>query len=289
MPLLQDPLRTARQIQWFLDSREHEVFPGAFVLAAGNLSRQLLEQVLFILAFYSGMPHTRFLKSTTELRSVDGMIKALRERNPTTGERYVSIAASRGSRIKKFAKLARSFDRWRRLFNEPSHFGNPKLARRTNDEDIRRFAGTMTHLLEEVDGFLIVAAVNEIRSRGHIRAVLGAEPKNLPGVEAPIIITPEMIDYREGRFSMLTSEAKIEVLSNSREVPLRWSKHVVVIERSHGMELRYRLITRAGKAVNMSNFQSVINTFANDDRDRPRLIRRMRALGLKVTVERRTA
>ena len=87
---------------------------------------------------------------------------------------------------------------------------------------------------------------------------------------------------------MLTSEVRIEVLSNSREVPLRWSDHVVVIERTHGMELRYRFVTRAGKAVNMSNFQSLINSPANDDRDRPRLVRRMRALGLNVVLEKRT-
>ena len=116
--------------------------------------------------------------------SLHAMIKALKERNPTTGERYLTIATRRGSRIEKFAKLARSFDRWRRLFNEPSHFGNPKLARRTKEDHIRRFAEKMNHILDEVDGFLIVAAVNQIRSRGHIRAVLGAEPKNLPGVEA---------------------------------------------------------------------------------------------------------
>ena len=126
-PLLQDPVRAARQIRWYLDSQELETFPGAFVLAAGNLARQLLEQVLFILAFYSGIPHTQFLKSSTELRSVDAVIKALKKADPVTSRTYLALAADRGSRIRKFARLARSFDRWRRLFNEPSHFGNPRL------------------------------------------------------------------------------------------------------------------------------------------------------------------
>ena len=60
MSLLQHPLRALDQVEWYLDSPDKEQFPGAFLLAAGNLARQVLEQVLFILAFYSGMPRNKF-------------------------------------------------------------------------------------------------------------------------------------------------------------------------------------------------------------------------------------
>ena len=56
MSLLQDPLKVLSQIEWYLTNQDKEIFPGAYVLSAGNLSRQLLEQILFILCFYSGLP-----------------------------------------------------------------------------------------------------------------------------------------------------------------------------------------------------------------------------------------
>jgi hypothetical protein len=63
MGLLQDSKRTLAQINWYLGHTHLEQFPGAFEIAAGNLSRQLLEQVLFILCFFAGVPRRSFLRS----------------------------------------------------------------------------------------------------------------------------------------------------------------------------------------------------------------------------------
>lgn len=289
MSLLQHPLRSLNQIEWYMDSRDKELFPGAFLLAAGNLGRQLLEQIVFILAFYSGMLRGKYLKTSNHLRSLDSVVKALGETDPRTGCSYLELAAGRGSRIRKFTRLADSFDRWRRLFNEPSHFANPAASRRTKELSMRRFARRLQGVVEEVDGFLITAAVNEIRSGGFIKAVLGSEPGNIPGVEYTVVVTPNMIDYKEGQFSMLWPEVPIQVVSKSQEVPYRWRKRIVVVEHSHGMALQFRAVTRTGKPLNMSNFQSVIDTFANDSQDRKQLIRRMKSFGLRLELREQTA
>jgi len=172
MSLLQHPLRALDQVEWYLDTRDEEQFPGAFLLSAGNLARQVLEQVLFILAFYSGMPQNKFLKSSNELRTAGTILRALQETDTDTGRRFMELARRRGSRIRKFARFPRSLDRWRRLLNEPSHFSNPAAGRRTRDRDVRDFVRTFRDIFEEIDAYLITAAVNEIRTKGFIKAVL---------------------------------------------------------------------------------------------------------------------
>jgi len=42
------------------------------------------------------------------------------------------------------------------------------------------------------------------------------------------------------------------------------------------------MVTESGEPLNISNFQSVIDTFVNNPRDRQRLIRRMKKFGLTV-------
>lgn len=77
MSLLQHPLKALDQVDWYLDNQDKELFPGAFLLSAGNLGRQVLEQVLFILAFYSGMPRKHFLKSSGEQLTAFTILKNL--------------------------------------------------------------------------------------------------------------------------------------------------------------------------------------------------------------------
>src|SRR6266540_575072 len=143
MSLLQSPLKAVAQIDWYLDNQHMESFPGAFVSAAGNLSRQLLEQILFILAFYSGMPSNKYMKTNRQLRTAGSVINALRQVNPATGRTYFAEARRRGPRIRKFARYPRSLDKWRDELNEPSHFRNPAVQRRTHEKHIRAFSKRM--------------------------------------------------------------------------------------------------------------------------------------------------
>jgi hypothetical protein len=264
MSLLQHPLKALDQMEWYLDSRNKELFPGAFLLAAGNLARQILEQVVFIVAFYSGMPRRKYLKTSNQLRPLDSVIKVLSESDPASGRSYLQLAASKGSRIRRLTRLSRSFDRWRRLFNEPSHFANPAAGRRTRELHMRGFAKRLRRVLHDTDGHLITAAVNEIRSNGFIKAVLGKEPDNVPGVEYTVVVTPDMIHYKDGKFSMLWPEVSMQVVPNTKEVPYRWRKRIMVVENSVGIALLLRGVTRTGQPINISTFQSIIDSFVND-------------------------
>lgn len=76
MSLLQHPLRSFPDAVVCGFARQGAV-PGAFLLAAGNFGRQLLEQIVFILAFYSGMPRGKYLKTSNHPRSLDSVVKAL--------------------------------------------------------------------------------------------------------------------------------------------------------------------------------------------------------------------
>jgi hypothetical protein len=180
MSLLQHPLSALNQIKWYLDNRHVECFPGAFLLSAGNLARQVLEQVLFILAFYSGMPQNTFLKSNGKLRDAHHILVALREIDPATGLNYIEIARLRGPRIRKLARHVRSLDKWRRMFNEPSHFSNPGAQRKIREQNLRQFVDRLAANIEQIDGFLIIAAINELRSQGTVRAILGKDARNTP-------------------------------------------------------------------------------------------------------------
>lgn len=276
MSLLQHPLRALDQVEWYLDTRDEEQFPGAFLLSAGNLARQVLEQVLFILAFYSGMPRNKFLKSSNELRTAGTVLKALQKTDPHTDRRYMELARRRGSRIRKFARFPRSLDRWRGLLNEPSHFSNPAVGRKTREKDIRDFVTTFRDIFEEIDAYLITAAVNEIRTNGFIKAVLSGEPRNTPGVEYTAVITPDLLELENGKFSLKTPAIPIVVVPDSQDVPYRWKRSVVLVQHSSGMSLRCRMVTATGKPLVLSTVDSMLSTFAADPKDRRRLVRRLR-------------
>ena len=98
MSILQDPVRALNQIEWYLSNRDSECFPGAFLLAAGNLCRQVLEQVLFVLAFYSGLPRNKYLSRNGQMHQAGHILKKLRQRDSTSGKTYFQLARDRGPR-----------------------------------------------------------------------------------------------------------------------------------------------------------------------------------------------
>src|SRR6266487_4605483 len=110
MSLLQNPVAALHQVEWYLDNRHLEKFPGAFLISAGNLSRQLLEQILFILAFYSEVPRDKYMKANYQLRTAHQILYSLCETCPGLGGNYLAKARLRGKRIRKFARFPRSLD-----------------------------------------------------------------------------------------------------------------------------------------------------------------------------------
>lgn len=123
MGLLQDPVKAIEQAEWYLDNANLEKFPGAFELAAGNICRQTLEQILFILCFFSNMPSNRYFKTNKRILRTGGeMLEALNKVDTTSGKKYWEMSRKRGPRIQKFARYPRSLKVWLKLLNEPSLF-----------------------------------------------------------------------------------------------------------------------------------------------------------------------
>jgi hypothetical protein len=94
MGLLQNPQQSLKQATWYLDHSGEETLTGAFELAAGNLCRQTLEQVLFVLCFYSGMPPAYYLKKGRSLRTAGELFQQLKRKDITTGRDYCRSQSS---------------------------------------------------------------------------------------------------------------------------------------------------------------------------------------------------
>jgi len=282
MSILQDPTEALNQIEWYLDNQTLEKFPGAFLLSSGNLCRQVLEQILFILAFYSGMPQSMYIKTSHELRTIGKVLKALQEKNPASGRTYFEEARLRGPRIRKFAGFRRSLDKWRREFNEPSHFHNPAASRNTQEAHIREFLKKMRRLLDHEDPFLITAAVNEIRSKGRIRATLSTDSKNIPGIQTTLIVSPKDLVMVNGRLTLKSPSFPIEVVPDDKEVPYRWSSRVVLVQHSYGMHIASRLVAQDGKPIDLTSFETILLSLARTSEGKKRLEHRLGKLGVKV-------
>ena len=166
--------------------------------------------------------------------------------------------------------------------NEPSHFSNPAVGRKTREKDIRDFVTTFRDIFEEIDAYLITAAVNEIRTKGFIRAVLGSDPANTPGVEYTAVVTPDLIELENGKLSFKTPAIPIVIVPDSQDVPYRWKKSVVLVQHSFGMSVHCRMVTAFGTPIDLSTVGSVLSTLAADPKDRRRLVRRLRKLGVDV-------
>lgn len=285
MPLLQDPIKAIEQIEWYIDSQAQEHFPGAYLLAAGNLCRQVLEQILFILAFYSGMPQPYYIKTNHDLRTADKVFLALQRIDPDSGKKYLEIARSKGRRIRKFARWPLMLNKWRKQFNEPSHFRNPATSRNIEEAEIRDFIGKMKKTFESKDSFLITAAVNEILSRGKIKAELSNDPENTPGILVTHIITPNSLTVSDGNLVLKSPTGEIQVVPDDKEVPLRWSSRIIVVQHSFGMRMNFRFVGEDEKPIDISNIRMILLSLARTPEGRNRLVKRLKKLGINVKFE----
>ena len=229
--LLQDPVHVLDQIDWYLGNSALEKFPGAFELAAGNLARQLLEQSLFIIAFYSGCPQNRYLNRQRKLRTIGSILDGLKKPG-ARGEDLFRAARRRGSRVRKFANLRRRLDAWRSLLNEPSHYRKPDLKRQLTRERLEEIRDAMRATFDGHDAYLILAAVNDLCSNGSVRALLGPEPECVPVLAGVSIARIRDIAVAGGTLGLSAPRMPIRAVSPDRDVPLRhWRALVVVTNR----------------------------------------------------------
>ena len=282
MSLLQDPINALNQIEWYLDNQSQEKFPGAFLISAGNLCRQVVEQVQFILAFYSGMPRSNYMKANLQLKTANLVWNALRDVNPSSGKTYFEEARRRGPRIKKFARFPHSLNKWRREFNEPSHFRNPAAKRKTREKHISAFVKRMRPLFDQVDPYLITAAFNEIVSKGKVKAVLGSDLNNTPGVRVDIILKASALFIDERILRWRTPTFPIRVVPDDKEVPYKSSSAVVLVQHSYGMMLNMHLRAEDGLPIDLTNTETVILSMARTLEGRKRVERRLNKLGIEI-------
>jgi hypothetical protein len=282
MGLLQDPLKALDQVEWYLDNASLESFPGAFELAAGNLCRQTLEQMLFILCFFSGMPRKDYMSSDRRLRTAGNLLQSLRKVVPTSKRRYVELARRRGPRISKFGRSLADLQRWQRELNEPSHF-----SLRFRAIDARRllaFVAFARSVLDEKDKYLIVAAVNELFSHGKVRAVLGDDSDNTPGITTTAVVGPGALRRTAiGGITLETPPFRLKVIS-ATEVPRgAWPRGtVVLVQHAVGMSIGSTLVTARGTPIDLSSMNTAIHSFAESEHQARYLIGHLRRLGFSV-------
>ena len=288
MGLLQDPIAALDQVDWYLKNGKLERFPGAFELAAGNLCRQTLEQVLFILCFFSGMPHARFIRMKDRSLHVAGkLVNQLGHVDPDARKSYWELARKRGPRIRKFASQPRTLKKWQRILNEPSHF---TLKFRAVDAST---LGSFVHLarawFDEKDKYLLVGAVNEIFSKGRVVATLGNDTGNTPGICQRVVVTANNLERTSGGGLALRGPEKPLFVISSTNVPRgRWPQVPVVVQHSVGISLGFQFVTKRGKPLDISSMEGVLGSLASTKGERSYLSRRLRELGLEIRFQRRT-
>lgn len=284
MALLQDPLKALDQIEWYLDHREHQKFPGAFELAAGNLCRQTLEQILFILCFFSRMKKTAYIRGDKTLKTAGQLLGALDKRDPT-GRTFWELARKRGPRIRKFARYPRTLKKWQRELNEPSHFSTNY--RTVDEEKIREFVAKTRVWFDEKDGHLLVAAVNELHSGGKIEAVLLDDQENTPGISQEVVVTASNICKTDtGGLALQGPQKAWEVISDT-EVPRgRWPGKPVLVVGTVGMSIGFHFVTKRGDPIHFNNIEGMLQCFARTRGQRSFLVRRLRQLGIEVEISR---
>lgn len=277
MGLLQDPVASLEQASWYLENSHLEKFPGAFELAAGNLCRQTLEQVLFILCFYSSMPVNKYLKSDRTMHVAGRLLKELKRCKGSSKKTYYQIARSRGSRIRKFAKQPRTLDKWRRILNESSHFSTN--FRKVDKSTLDAFINLAKTWFDDKDKYLIVGALNEIFSNGRVWATLDAD--NIPGICQQTIVSANNLERTpDGRLALRGPEHSFFVIS-STEIPRgRWPKMPVLIQHSVGITLGIQFVNKYKKPINISSMSSIIESFSSTKGQRRYLSQCLNRLGI---------
>jgi hypothetical protein len=283
MGLLQDPLKALEQAEHYLDNQAEEKFPGAAVLSAGTLCRQTLEQILFILCFYSRMPQNRYLRDDRSLKVAGQLLTELGRKDTATGRTFWKLARARGPRIRKFARQPRVLKAWQKKLNEAAHF---TVQNRTVDTDfLRGFIGKMRPQFDAKDINLIIAAINELFSGGRVTATLSDDADNIVGVQRKVVVTADMLDLENGNLTLRTNEDAFLVISNTEVPKGPWPKRLVLPTDCDGMQISAQFVTRKGEPVDLRTFGTILSSLGRTKGQRAAVTRRTKQLGLEVKWE----
>jgi len=283
MGILQDPVKALDQVEWYINNAHQESFPGAFQLAAGSLCRQTLEQILFLLCFYSGMPQHEYLRRDRTLHVAGRLVKALQKIDTASGRTYLELARQAGPRIRKLARQPKSLERWQRELNEPAHYST--RFRSIDENDLREFVIFVRTILDEYDKYAIVAAINEIFTNGTYRAILGKDKKNMPGISKKIVVGPSAFTRGEdGRLVFQMPETKWTVISETKVPRGRWPRNSpIIVQNTAGITIRMEAMTKSGDPVDLTSLASVIASLAKSEGQRRYLKGHFRRLGFEIS------
>ena len=126
------------------------------------------------------MPTSKYLKQDRSLRVSGHLITQLNKKDDNTGKSYFELARNRGARIRKFARWPKSLNKWRAILNESSHFSTK--FRKIDKNDLMSFINMASDLFDSKDKYLILGALNEIFSKGRVKALLMNDEDNSPGI-----------------------------------------------------------------------------------------------------------
>lgn len=243
----------------------------------------MLEQILFILCFFSGMPRRSYLKGKarhSQLKVAGELLRQLNARDPVSGRTYWEQARRKGKRVRKFARYPASLRARQRELNEPSHFSIG--FRKVDEPRLRLFVGQVRPWFDKLDKYLIVAAVNELLSDGKFQATLSSDSENSPGVRSQTVIRPKHLERTpDGRLALRTDQERFLVVSDS-EVPRDWPR-TLVLPKGAEIVMEMQFVTKRGAPVNLSNMEGVIRSLAKTKGQRAALTRRLREIGFDIS------
>jgi hypothetical protein len=281
MSILQDPIRSIRQAEEYIRNADSGQFPEANEMAAGNLCRQLLEQVLFILCFYSRMPPQAFIRPDRSLKTAGKLLEELDKIDKITTKSYWQLARERSPRVAKFACRPKTLRKWSRLLNEPSHFS--LKYRKVSADKLLLFVTFIKSLFDESDWHLITVAINELFSNGRYTAQIGEFPQCTPGLMSRLVVSAYHLKKEaNGSLSIIVPGRSVKIIPADRIPRGPWPKLPVLIQGSSGIGIMFQLINKNGNPINLTNGQTILDTIAETIPQKRYLIGRLRKLGLSV-------
>ncbi len=282
MSLIQDPVRALRQARWYLANPQLELMPTAFSLAAGNLLRQFVEQVFFALAFYGGVPRNRYMRSDCTLRTAGTVLRELKAID-SAGRTYLQHARASHPYLRRIARPPATLQRWINALNDPSHFGNPAMSRRTRRVDLETLTGELEALVDQTLFHLVIAAANELRTRGKLRAVLGTDPNRTVALQCEVVVRPKHLMLHEGELTLSPPSPRIRIVSSEIPEPVAPSRDLVMVQHQTRPALQVRLTASDGHPIDLTTPETMLSSLARTPARRGALLRRLRQLGVQVS------
>ena len=162
----------------------------------------------------------------------------------------------------------------------------PGQRQKIGEKQIREFAKELGTTLDALDFGLVVAAHNEIMSGGSIRAALDTGPENKPAIhQTHVVRIKDITPDREGRLAVTMARGPLEIVPNDIEKDPRKLKGPVMVRGLLVPVLTATMVNEQGQPINLTNFETTLQSLMPTKKDQLRMKRRMRKLGFRLKIE----